>query len=157
MFFLFLGNFNASLDDVYNVAKMSDLHDTIMKFPKGYDTIVGERGLKLSGGEKQRVSIARTMLKDPIISIYDEATSSLDSITEQNILNSFRRLVQDRTSLTIAHRLVTVLDADEIFVLENGKVVERGNHRTLIQKPSTLYYTLWQKQSNQESKIDQNK
>jgi ATP-binding cassette subfamily B (MDR/TAP) protein 7 len=102
----------------------------------------------------QQVSIARTMLKDPMISVYDEATSSLDSITEQKILRSFRRLVRDRTSLTIAHRLVTVLDADEIFVLENGAVVERGSHRTLIQKPSSLYYTLWQKQSNQESRTD---
>ena len=121
-----------------------------MKFPQQYNTIVGERGLKLSGGEKQRVSIARTMLKNPNISVYDEATSSLDSITEQNILNSFKKMIQGKTSLTIAHRLVTVLDADEIFVLENGKVVERGSHYHLIQKPSSLYYDLWQKQSNQK-------
>lgn len=147
------GDFKKSIDEVYNVAKLSDLHDTIMSFPQQYNTIVGERGLKLSGGEKQRVSIARTMLKNPMISIYDEATSSLDSITEQNILNSFKVMIEGKTSLTIAHRLVTVLDADEIFVLENGKVVEKGNHKMLIQKPSSLYYTLWQKQSNQEIKI----
>lgn len=148
------GNFKANLDDVYNVAKLSDLHDTIMSFPNQYNTIVGERGLKLSGGEKQRVSIARTMLKNPLISVYDEATSSLDSITEQNILRSFKKMIHGKTSLTIAHRLVTVLDADEIFVIENGKVVEKGNHNTLIQKPSSLYYTLWQKQSNQHGPIN---
>jgi ATP-binding cassette, subfamily B (MDR/TAP), member 7 len=119
--------------------------------PKQYNTLVGERGLKLSGGEKQRVAIARTMLKNPAIFIYDEATSSLDSITEQNIMNSFRSLTQGRTSIFIAHRLVTVIDADEIFVLENGKVVERGNHKALISKPSSLYYTLWQKQYDQSS------
>jgi len=144
------------LDDVYDVAKLSDLHNTIMKFPHQYKTIVGERGLKLSGGEKQRVSIARTMLKNPIITVYDEATSSLDSITEQNILNSFKKMIQGKTSLTIAHRLVTVLDADEIFVLENGKVVERGNHKKLIQSPFSLYSTLWNKQSNQEVKAPVN-
>ncbi len=127
-----------------------------MKFPHQYKTIVGERGLKLSGGEKQRVSIARTMLKNPIITVYDEATSSLDSITEQNILNSFKKMIQGKTSLTIAHRLVTVLDADEIFVLENGKVVERGNHKKLIQSPFSLYSTLWNKQSNQEVKAPVN-
>jgi len=144
------GDLKAPIEQVYEVAKLSDLHDTIMKFPQQYNTIVGERGLKLSGGEKQRVSIARTMLKNPNISVYDEATSSLDSITEQNILNSFKKMIQGKTSLTIAHRLVTVLDADEIFVLENGKVVERGSHYHLIQKPSSLYYDLWQKQSNQK-------
>jgi ATP-binding cassette subfamily B (MDR/TAP) protein 7 len=134
------------------VTKLSDLHDTIMKFPQQYNTIVGERGLKLSGGEKQRVSIARTMLKNPIITVYDEATSSLDSITEQNILNSFKKMIHGKTSLTIAHRLVTVLDADEIFVLENGKVVEKGTHKMLIQSPFSLYSTLWNRQSNQEVK-----
>ena len=94
------------------------------------------------------------MLKNPYISVYDEATSSLDSITEQNILNSFNKLVNQRTSICIAHRLITVLDADEIFVLENGRVVEKGTHNTLIHKPSSLYYTLWQKQSNQEKSIN---
>jgi ATP-binding cassette subfamily B (MDR/TAP) protein 7 len=149
------GNFNASLDEVKKVVKLSDLHDTIMRMPKGYDTLVGERGLKLSGGEKQRVAIARTTLKNPPIFIYDEATSSLDSITEQNILNSLRKLIQGRTSIVIAHRLVTVLDADEIFVLEKGKVVERGTHRKLMQNPFSLYFTLWQKQSDHNSILKQ--
>ena len=146
------GNFASSLEKVYDVTKLSDLHDTIMRMPKGYDTLVGERGLKLSGGEKQRVAIARTMLKNPPIFIYDEATSSLDSITEQNILNSLKKLIQGRTSIVIAHRLVTVLDADEILVLQNGKIVERGSHRNLIKKPSSLYFTLWQNQSNAQDK-----
>nr|UOU03328.1 ATP-binding cassette subfamily B7-1 [Brachionus rubens] len=143
------GNMRASIEDVYDVAKMSDLHNTISKMPKQYNTIVGERGLKLSGGEKQRVAIARTMLKNPYIFVYDEATSSLDSITEQTIMKSLRKLIHGRTSICIAHRLITVIDADEIFVLEKGKVVERGSHKKLISEPSSLYHTLWQKQSDQ--------
>jgi ATP-binding cassette subfamily B (MDR/TAP) protein 7 len=139
----------ASEEDVYNVAKASNLHETIMRFPQQYKTIVGERGLKLSGGEKQRVAIARTMLKNPYIFVYDEATSSLDSITEQNILASMKKLMQGRTSICIAHRLVTVLDADEIFVLEKGKVVEKGSHKHLISNPNSLYHNMWQKQSDQ--------
>nr|QUF59442.1 ATP-binding cassette transporter Abcb7 [Brachionus angularis] len=149
MYNIHYGNMNASIDDVYNVAKMSDLHNTISKMPKQYNTLVGERGLKLSGGEKQRVAIARTMLKNPYIFVYDEATSSLDSITEQTIMGSLRKLIHGRTSICIAHRLITVIDADEIFVLEKGKVVERGSHRALISRPSSLYHTLWQKQSDQ--------
>ncbi len=143
------GNMAAKVEDVYEVARVSDLHDTIMRFPKQYNTVVGERGLKLSGGEKQRVAIARTMLKDPSIFVYDEATSSLDSITERTILDSLKKLIHGRTSICIAHRLVTVIDADEIFVLEKGKVVEKGSHKNLIAKPSSLYHTLWQKQSDQ--------
>lgn len=143
------GNFGASLEEVYDASKISDLHETIMKFPNQYKTLVGERGLKLSGGEKQRVAIARTMLKNPLILVYDEATSSLDSITEQNILKSVNKLMQSRTSIAIAHRLVTVIDADEILVLEKGKIVEKGSHKQLIRRPSSLYYTLWQNQSDQ--------
>ena len=109
----------------------------------------------MSGGEKQRVAIARTMLKNPLILVYDEATSSLDSITEQNILKSGNKLMQSRTSIAIAHRLVTVIDADEILVLENGKIVEKGSHKQLIRKPSSLYYTLWQKQSDQSDFVQQ--
>ena len=143
------GNMNATLEEVYQVARMSNLHDTIMRFPKQYQTLVGERGLKLSGGEKQRVAIARTMLKNPRIFIYDEATSSLDTITERNILNSIKDIMHSRTSIAIAHRLITVVDADEILVLANGKIVERGSHRALMQKPSSLYFDLWQKQYDQ--------
>lgn len=144
------GNFKSSLEDVYNVAKISDLHETITRMPKQYNTLVGERGLKLSGGEKQRVAIARTMLKNPLIFVYDEATSSLDTITEQNILNSLKKLIHGRTSICIAHRLITVVDADEILVLERGKVVEKGSHQSLITRPSSLYRTLWEKQSNKQ-------
>lgn len=143
------GNFNATIDQVTQVAQISDLHETIMRMPKQYNTIVGERGLKLSGGEKQRVAIARTMLKNPLIFVYDEATSSLDTITEQNILRSVKKLMDGRTSIAIAHRLVTVIDADEILVLEKGKVVERGSHKALITRPTSLYRELWQKQSDQ--------
>ena len=139
----------AKIEEVYDVTRVSDLHDTIMRFPKQYSTIVGERGLKLSGGEKQRVAIARTMLKNPYIFVYDEATSSLDSITEQNILMSLKKLIQGRTSICIAHRLMTVIDADEIFVIEKGKVVEKGSHKNLISNSSSMYHTLWQKQSDQ--------
>nr|APD26513.1 ATP-binding cassette transporter subfamily B member 7 protein [Brachionus koreanus] len=143
------GNMKANIEDVYEVAKMCDLHNMINRMPKKYETLVGERGLKLSGGEKQRVAIARTMLKNPYIFVYDEATSSLDSITEQIIMASLKKLIHGRTSICIAHRLITVIDADEIFVLEQGRVVERGSHKQLISKPSSLYHTLWQKQSEQ--------
>lgn len=143
------GNMKANKEDVYEVAKMCDLHNMINRMPKKYETLVGERGLKLSGGEKQRVAIARTMLKNPYVFVYDEATSSLDSITEQIIMTSLRKLIHGRTSICIAHRLITVIDADEIFVLEKGKVAERGSHKHLISNPSSLYHSLWQKQSEQ--------
>ncbi|XP_048653418.1 iron-sulfur clusters transporter ABCB7, mitochondrial isoform X2 [Marmota marmota marmota] len=115
---LLYGNINASPEEVYAVAKLAGLHDAILRMPHGYDTQVGERGLKLSGGEKQRVAIARAILKDPPIIVYDEATSSLDSITEETILGAMRDVVRHRTSVFIAHRLSTVVDADEIIVLD---------------------------------------
>ncbi|CDW59174.1 ABC tran and ABC membrane domain containing prote in [Trichuris trichiura] len=131
------GNINASLEQVIEAAKVADLHDAIMRMPLGYGTLVGERGLKLSGGEKQRVAIARTILKNPAIIIYDEATSSLDAITEKNIMESMKKAVSNRTSLFIAHRLATVVDADLIVVLENGKVAESGTHTELLSKPDS--------------------
>ncbi|XP_071956444.1 iron-sulfur clusters transporter ABCB7, mitochondrial-like [Antedon mediterranea] len=140
------GNMNATAEEVYAAAKMANIHESILKMPHGYDTQVGERGLKLSGGEKQRVAIARTILKNPSIILYDEATSSLDSITEQNILNSMETVTQGRTSLFIAHRLSTVVDCDEIFVFEDGFVKERGNHYTLLSNPDSLYTQLWNNQ-----------
>ena len=103
------------------------MHDFVLRLPDGYDTRVGERGLKLSGGEKQRVAIARTILKDPRILILDEATSALDTRTEQDIQAALRAVARDRTTLAIAHRLSTVVDADEIIVLD-GRVAERGRH-----------------------------
>ncbi|XP_040179923.1 ATP-binding cassette sub-family B member 7, mitochondrial [Rana temporaria] len=145
---LMYGNINASPEEVYQVAKLAGLHDAILRMPHGYNTQVGERGLKLSGGEKQRVAIARAMLKNPPIILYDEATSSLDSITEENILGSMRDMIRHRTSVFIAHRLSTIVDADEIVVLEKGKVAERGTHFGLLANPSSLYSELWHTQSN---------
>nr|XP_035945873.1 ATP-binding cassette sub-family B member 7, mitochondrial [Halichoerus grypus] len=115
---LLYGNIHASPEEVYAVAKLAGLHDAILRMPHGYDTQVGERGLKLSGGEKQRVAIARAILKDPAVILYDEATSSLDSITEETILRAMKDAVKHRTSIFIAHRLSTVVDADEIIVLD---------------------------------------
>ncbi|KAM9470310.1 iron-sulfur clusters transporter ABCB7, mitochondrial [Clarias gariepinus] len=142
------GNINASPEEVYSVAKLAGIHDAILKMPHGYETQVGERGLKLSGGEKQRVAIARAILKNPPILLYDEATSSLDSITEENILSSMKEMVTDRTSVFIAHRLSTIVDADEIIVLNQGKVAERGDHHTLLSTPGSLYADLWHTQNN---------
>ncbi|KAJ3587472.1 hypothetical protein NHX12_011069 [Muraenolepis orangiensis] len=145
---LLYGNINATREDVYQVARLAGLHDAILKMPHGYDTQVGERGLKLSGGEKQRVAIARAILKQPPILLYDEATSSLDSITEENILNSMKDMVKDRTSVFIAHRLSTIVDADEIIVLSEGKVAERGSHQVLLASPGGLYADLWNTQNS---------
>uniref|UniRef100_A0A1A8RJR0 Iron-sulfur clusters transporter ABCB7, mitochondrial n=2 Tax=Nothobranchius rachovii TaxID=451742 RepID=A0A1A8RJR0_9TELE len=142
------GNIHATPEEVYQVARLAGLHDAILRMPHGYDTQVGERGLKLSGGEKQRVAIARAILKNPPILLYDEATSSLDSITEENILSSMREMVKDRTSLFIAHRLSTIVDADEIIVLSQGKVAERGSHHTLLSTPGSLYAELWNAQNS---------
>ncbi|KAM4732323.1 iron-sulfur clusters transporter ABCB7, mitochondrial [Anableps anableps] len=142
------GNINATAEEVYQVARLAGLHDAILRMPHGYDTQVGERGLKLSGGEKQRVAIARAILKNPPILLYDEATSSLDSITEENILSSMKEIVRDRTSLFIAHRLSTIVDADEILVLNQGKVAEQGSHHALLATPGSLYGELWNAQNS---------
>ncbi|XP_015906708.1 iron-sulfur clusters transporter ABCB7, mitochondrial [Parasteatoda tepidariorum] len=143
---LHYGDFSRSEEDVFEAAKMAELHDSILKWPYQYDTQVGERGLKLSGGEKQRVAIARAILKNSPILIFDEATSALDSITEEKILAALQRAAEGRTTICIAHRLSTVMNADEIFVLDKGKVVERGTHKTLIANRNSLYFKLWQKQ-----------
>uniref|UniRef100_A0A8C9TXR3 Iron-sulfur clusters transporter ABCB7, mitochondrial n=1 Tax=Scleropages formosus TaxID=113540 RepID=A0A8C9TXR3_SCLFO len=145
---LLYGNVHASPEEVYRVAKLAGIHDAILKMPHGYETQVGERGLKLSGGEKQRVAIARAILKNPPILLYDEATSSLDSITEENILSAMKEMVKDRTSVFIAHRLSTIVDADEILVLNKGKVAERGTHQALLNTPGSLYSDLWNTQNN---------
>ncbi len=120
-----------------------------MALPQGYETKVGERGLKLSGGEKQRVAIARTLLKNPAILIFDEATSALDTKTEQDIQAALRVIARDRTTLTIAHRLSTVVDADEIIVLERGQIAERGSHWSLLARGG-IYARMWAAQAEQE-------
>ena len=126
------------------------MHDFIASLPEGYDTRVGERGLKLSGGEKQRVAIARTILKDPRILILDEATSALDTRTEQDIQAALRAVARHRTTLVIAHRLSTVVDADEIIVLADGRVAERGRHAALLARDG-LYARMWALQAEQET------
>lgn len=141
------GDISADVEHIYDAARVADIHDSILSMPKGYETMVGERGLKLSGGEKQRVAIARAVLKQPSIVLYDEATSSLDSITEQNILKALRRFTINKTSIFIAHRLSTVMDCDEILVLNGGKVVQRGTHEELIADPVSLYTKLWESQN----------
>eukprot|EP00934_Nitzschia_sp_Nitz4_P005421 Nitzschia sp. Nitz4//scaffold40_size135432//54102//56177//NITZ4_003241-RA/size135432-processed-gene-0.64-mRNA-1//-1//CDS//3329551210//5411//frame0 len=127
------GNLNASWDEVVDAAKRARIHDTIMSFPDGYNTVVGERGLKLSGGEKQRVAIARAILKDAPILLADEPTSSLDSETEKDIMNNIKQVGEDRTTIIIAHRLSTIQDCDEIIVLHEGRVIERGTHQELLE------------------------
>ena len=126
------GRVGATQDEIEHAASLAQVHEFIASLPEGYDTRVGERGLKLSGGEKQRVAIARTILKDPRILILDEATSALDTRTEQEIQAALRAVSRDRTTLVIAHRLSTVVDADEIIVLQDGRVAERGRHAALL-------------------------
>ncbi|MGE0222759.1 MAG: ABC transporter ATP-binding protein/permease [Acetobacteraceae bacterium] len=140
------GQPGASQADIERAARLAQVHDFVMALPDGYDTRVGERGLKLSGGEKQRVAIARTILKDPRILILDEATSALDTRTEQEIQAALRAVATHRTTLVIAHRLSTVVDADEIVVLRNGMVAERGTHASLLAKGG-LYAGMWMMQA----------
>lgn len=139
------GNPEASHNQIIKAAKLAHIHKFIMKLPEKYETRVGERGLKLSGGEKQRVAIARTILKNPPILLFDEATSALDSHTEKEIEKSLNEVSQNKTTIVIAHRLSTVINADEILVLSNGKITERGKHRQLLSKKGD-YYRMWQKQ-----------
>jgi ATP-binding cassette, subfamily B, heavy metal transporter len=139
------GRPDATDAEVEAAARMSQIHDFVLSLPKGYDSLVGERGLKLSGGEKQRVSIARTILKGPPILILDEATSALDSFTEYQIQEALKKVSENRTTLVIAHRLSTVVDADEIIVLDKGQVAERGTHDGLLAEGG-LYAALWNRQ-----------
>ncbi|EPB71873.1 ABC transporter, ATP-binding protein [Ancylostoma ceylanicum] len=140
------GNPAASRGEVMEASRLADLHYSVERMPEGYETIVGERGLKLSGGEKQRVAIARAILKNAPLIVYDEATSSLDAITEANIMRALKDAVQQRTSLFIAHRLATIVDSDIIYVLDRGRVAESGSHAQLIARGG-LYSQLWNSQN----------
>jgi ATP-binding cassette subfamily B protein len=139
------GRHTASSAEIENAARAAHLHDFVMTLPDRYDTVVGERGIKLSGGERQRISIARAVLKEPQMYVFDEATSSLDSRTEGDILRNLKKVARSTTTLVIAHRLSTVIHADEIIVLERGELVERGDHRNLLRKGGT-YAALWKAQ-----------
>jgi ATP-binding cassette subfamily B protein len=143
------GRDGATEAEVHAAARAARIHDFIMSLPDGYDTTVGERGLKLSGGEKQRVGIARTLLKNPPILILDEATSALDTQTEQSIQESLTEMGQGRSVITIAHRLSTIADADCILVLEDGRVTEQGSHDELLALEGK-YAAMWARQSAEE-------
>lgn len=144
----------ATDEDIYDACRAASIHDKILTFPDGYQTKVGERGLRLSGGEKQRVAIARTILKNPRIIMLDEATAALDSETEQHIQEALKRLSQGRTMLVIAHRLSTITSADQILVLHEGSVYERGTHDELLAKKGR-YYSMWRKQIRAEKAAEQ--
>lgn len=143
------GRPDATDAEVEAAAKLAQVHDFVLTLPRQYDSMVGERGLKLSGGEKQRVSIARTILKGPPILLLDEATSALDSFTEQEIQTALKTVSKNRTTLVIAHRLSTVVDADEIIVLDKGLIAERGTHSALLRKKG-LYAQMWNRQREAE-------
>ncbi len=139
------GRPGASRAEIEEAARHAHIHDFVMGLPDGYQTMVGERGLKLSGGEKQRVAIARVILKAPKILVFDEATSALDTRTEREIQASLAEISADRTTLVIAHRLSTIVEADEILVLDHGRIVERGHHRELLARGG-VYAAMWARQ-----------
>jgi ATP-binding cassette subfamily B protein len=144
---------DAAREEIVQAARLANLHDFIGSLPQGYDTIVGERGLKLSGGEKQRVAIARAILKNPRILVFDEATSSLDSQSEQLILDALREAATHHTSLVIAHRLSTIVDADRILVMEAGRIIESGTH-TLLLEQGGVYAKLWALQQEEKLQLE---
>jgi ATP-binding cassette subfamily B protein len=139
------GRWEASEEEVEQAAALAQIDRFVKSLPEGYETSVGERGLKLSGGEKQRVAIARTILKNPRILLFDEATSALDTRTEQEIQRSLEEVSRGRTTVMIAHRLSTIINADEIIVLDRGRVAERGRHGELLARDG-LYADMWRRQ-----------
>ena len=147
---------DATREEVENACKAANIYDFILSLPKKFDTVVGNRGLKLSGGEKQRVSIARVILKDPKILILDEATSSLDSVSESLIQSALSAVMAGRTSLVIAHRLSTVIAADKIMVIENGTITDSGSHSELLEK-SEKYRLLYETQFKKVIELEKEK
>jgi ABC-type transport system involved in Fe-S cluster assembly fused permease/ATPase subunit len=156
MYNLKYANPQATDEQVYEACRAASIHDKILTFPDKYETKVGERGLRLSGGEKQRVAIARTILKNPRIIMLDEATAALDTETEQHIQEAFTTLAQGRTMLIIAHRLSTITHADQILVLNKGRVQERGTHEELLEK-NGHYAAMWKKQIRAQRAAEQAK
>jgi len=146
------GRTGASQDEIEAAAKSANIHNFITSLPKGYDTLVGERGLKLSGGEKQRVAIARSLLKNPAVLILDEATSALDNTTEREIRDALQQVAKNRTTLIIAHRLSTITHADIIMVLDSGKLAEIGTHDSLLRQGG-LYAALWAEQETSSAQL----
>ncbi len=146
------GRCGASQEDIEQAARMANIHDFIASLPEGYDTVVGERGLKLSGGEKQRIAIARAILKNPRILIFDEATSSLDSRSEKTILDALQQLASHHTTLVIAHRLSTIVDADHILVMDQGNIVEQGSHQQLLAQDGH-YAQMWALQQQEAEEL----
>mgnify|MGYP001817100556 FL=1 len=147
---------DASDEQIQQAAKHANIHDFVIGLPDGYQTVVGERGLNLSGGEKQRIAIARVILKNPRILVFDEATSSLDSQSEQMILESLKEVAEKHTTLVIAHRLSTIIDADDIVVLDKGRVVEQGTHQELLERQG-MYAHLWKLQQEEEKEKEKEK
>jgi ATP-binding cassette subfamily B protein len=146
------GRDGASMAEVDAAAKGAAIADFIARLPQGYDTEVGERGLKLSGGEKQRVAIARTLVKNPPIVLFDEATSALDTRTEQDILTTMRAVASHRTTISIAHRLSTIADSDTILVLDQGRLAEQGSHTDLLRRDG-LYAEMWARQAQESAEV----
>ncbi len=146
------GRLGATQAEIEQAARLACIHDFIMSLPEGYATRVGERGLKLSGGEKQRVAIARTILKNPRVLLLDEATSALDTRTEQEIQSALHTVAANRTTLIIAHRLSTIVDVDEILVMGQGRILERGSHRALLERGGH-YARMWAAQAEEDAAL----
>ena len=143
------GRPNAGPKDIARAAKQAQIYDFIKSLPQGLDTMVGERGVKISGGERQRVAIARAIIKNPKVLVFDEATSSLDSRKEAEVLETINKVAKGRTTISIAHRLSTIVSSDVIYVLDRGQIVESGTHRELL-KQNGLYEKLWRIQSREK-------